>query len=255
MNRDLLLDLIPAYSIGALDDDERIALETLLKTDAEAQQILAEYESIADLLAFTVPERPAPAHLKADLKARLAKRPKLLAKPQHIIEKEAEDLPKKNPRLMSLPTILIGSVAAIVLLVISFSFIMTQLNPELDPTEILFNDISEQSDVSRFGIASLVAENAEGELVVASNGDAVLRIASLPDATEEESYQLWIIDGDNVQSAGIFHWTTGHGPYFIPIEQSLSDIGTIAMTIEPFEGSPLGDEPTGDILFDVDLNS
>ncbi len=92
--------------------------------------------------------------------------------------------------------------------------------------------------------------------MVTSDGEqAILRIASLPDRNEDESYQLWVIDGENVQSAGLFYWATGHGPYFIPIQHPLSEIGTIAMTIEPLEGSPLGDAPTGDILFGVDVTS
>jgi len=72
MDRNDLLDLIPAYALGALDAEERAAVETLLATDAEAQQLLAEYQGVAETLMLTAPARPAPAHLQADLKARLA---------------------------------------------------------------------------------------------------------------------------------------------------------------------------------------
>ncbi|GAB5494550.1 MAG: anti-sigma factor [Phototrophicaceae bacterium] len=250
-----MLDLIPAYSIGALDDDERIALEKLLETDAEAQQQLQEYEEIAELLVFATPERSAPEHLKADLKARLAKRPKLVEKPEQAVTSDINVLPKENPPQPSLTIRLLTLAAAILILVLGLGFAMTQLNPDINANEVLYNDIVEQSNISRFELAALAAENAEGEFVVASNGDAVLRIESLPDTTEEESYQLWIIEGDSVQSAGLFHWDTGHGPYFISIEQPLSSIGTIAMTIEPLRGSPLGNAPTGDILFGVEVSS
>lgn len=251
MTREDLLNLIPAYAIGALDDDEQIALENLLQTDAEAQERLQDYTAIADILTFAVPERPAPAHLKADLKARLAARPKIVPKDTPV----QNITPSKSPGLLSFTSVAIAS-AAILLLVLGFWFVMTQLEPQLAPNEGLFNEIVAQANIDRFAVAPVSADDASGELVVASGGEqSVLRIASLPDISEDQSYQLWVITGDTVQSIGIFHWTTGHGPYFVPIQQPITEIGTIAMTIEPFEGSPLGNEPTGDILFGVEVAS
>ena len=69
--REELLNLIPAYAIGALDEQERIDFEAWLQTDPEAQAILADYQIVADHLVALAPLRPAPAHLQADLRQRL----------------------------------------------------------------------------------------------------------------------------------------------------------------------------------------
>ena len=57
MTRDDLLELIPAYALDALDTDERAEVDSLLTSDAEAQQLLADYEAVASALVFHVPER------------------------------------------------------------------------------------------------------------------------------------------------------------------------------------------------------
>src|SRR5262245_35245263 len=72
MDRNTLLDLIPAYALGALDADERAEVDAFLATDDEARTLLAEYQAFTDSLVFSVPARPAPAHLNADLRQRLA---------------------------------------------------------------------------------------------------------------------------------------------------------------------------------------
>jgi anti-sigma factor RsiW len=72
MNRDDLIDLIPAYALGALDADEKAEFETWLAGDLQAQALLAEYRQVADRLVIAAPLRAAPPHLQADLRRRLA---------------------------------------------------------------------------------------------------------------------------------------------------------------------------------------
>ena len=72
MDRDTLIDFIPAYALGALDADECDAVEALLRADAEAQTLLVEYEAVAAHVALLAPPQAPPAHLAADLRARLA---------------------------------------------------------------------------------------------------------------------------------------------------------------------------------------
>src|SRR5205085_5277677 len=72
MDRNILLDLIPAYALGALDPDERAEVEAFLATDDEARTLLAEYQAVTDAIVLTAPARRPPAHLNADLRQRLA---------------------------------------------------------------------------------------------------------------------------------------------------------------------------------------
>ena len=48
--REQLLNLVPSYAIGALDEDERAEFEAWLQHDQEAQALLADYLAVADHL-------------------------------------------------------------------------------------------------------------------------------------------------------------------------------------------------------------
>lgn len=264
INRDELLDLIPAYAIGALDEDERIELEALLKQDAEAQSLLQEYESMASILSFAVPQRPAPAHLRGDLQKRLTARRQNSAGDQteSLIEDIVPETEISQSRILPFPTTVISTVAAMLIVLIGFIFVVSSgiLNldntSELHPNELLYNNIVAEAGFERYAISPELADTANGELVVSADGSqAILQIASLPDTTDEESYQLWLISDEEVVSGGIFHWASGHGPYFIAIDHPVDDLLALGMTIEPFDGSPLGNSPTGERLFAVSVAS
>jgi len=253
MNRDELLELIPAYALDALDDDERIEVEALLNKDAEAQSLLQEYEDIAAILPFAVPQRPAPAHLRADLIARLSKPSVSLEEP---VAKKPETQPgiEQKSKVVPFPTnTLITAAAAILVVAIGLvAFLLNGNETSDNPNEILFNELIEQDGSQRFTISPGTASEATGELVFSADGSqAVLRISSLPDTTDEESYQLWLIGEEHTQSGGIFHWPDGHGPYYVLIDHPIDELVSVGMSIEPFEGSPLGNAPTGERLFGV----
>ncbi|MGJ3239136.1 MAG: anti-sigma factor domain-containing protein [Anaerolineae bacterium] len=261
MNRKQLFELIPAYAIGALDPDEQTELEAFIATDAEAQVRLQEYEAIASVLPFTTASKPAPADLKADLRKRLAARQSItvLEKPASlptqvapppVVDASPPPTPARMRMLYGLAT-----VAAVLVLVIGLMAVLQreQAQPTLS-SEDRYQQLIEQADSMRYDLTPDVATTAHGELVIAADGSlAVLHLASLPDTSEQESYQLWLITEGDVHSAGIFHWSTGSGPFFIPIEQALDDVVAIGMTIEPYEGSPLGDAPTGERLFAIEV--
>lgn len=247
MNREELLDLIPAYALDALDVDERVEIEALLKKDAEAQFLLQEYEAVAAILPFAVPHRPAPAHLRADLKARLAK-----PSPVAEVEKSPSGTAEKS-RILPFPTntIITLAVAMLVMAIGLVAFLMNDSGTTENPNEILYNQLIEQDGSQRFTLTPELASEATGELVYSADGtQAILRISELPDTTEEESYQLWLSDEDAIESGGIFHWADGHGPYYVLIDRPIEDIATVGMTIEPFEGSP-ENAPTSEQLFNV----
>src|ERR1041384_366173 len=75
MNDSTLFDLIPAYALGALSDEERARVEALLATSEEARTELRIYQEMLTGLAATVPARKAPAHLTEDFRHRLSASP------------------------------------------------------------------------------------------------------------------------------------------------------------------------------------
>ncbi|MEM9952452.1 MAG: anti-sigma factor [Chloroflexota bacterium] len=263
MNRNDLLDLIPAYALDALDADEKPLVEALLKDDTEAQQLLQEYQAVTSALAFHVPERPAPPHLRAGLQAKLAESRQQNADKTITVPTENRDTSSSAPasptNITRFPTtILLSVAAAVIVLVIGIvAFLNSNPTSAPSPNELLYNELFNAEGTSSYSVIPNVATDVTGELLVsADNSEAVLRIASLPDTTEEQSYQLWLITDDQFQSGGVFHWPTGHGPYFVGINPDLvGDIVTVGMTIEPFDGSPLGNEPSSEQLFSVEVTT
>jgi len=58
MTNEELTELLPAYVLGALEPDERRAVEHALAADPDAQALLAQYEASATSLAALAPLRP-----------------------------------------------------------------------------------------------------------------------------------------------------------------------------------------------------
>lgn len=249
MNRDELLELIPAYVLDALEEDERITVKAFIETDAEAQQLVQDYQAVTSVLPFAAPLHSAPSYLKADLQQRLAKR-------------QNESPPEKieiTQKIIRFPyKILLSSVAAIIIFAVGILLFVNQSSP-VEPTRvprglILYNEIIQQSSFQQFAVTPTGAKDSSGELVISEDGSqAVLRIAELPTIAENESYQLWLVREDSVESGGLFHWRTGHGPYYIImlLDHPTDEYIRFGMSIEPENGSPFPDAPSGIGLFRV----
>lgn len=249
MNREELLELIPAYALDALEDDERTMLEALLENDIEAQKLLADYEVISSILPLATPVHAAPSHLKSDLQERLAKRQKA-----NKIIKAAPSSAKKS--LSSQYRLFISSAAALIVMFLGI-FAYIKQNPEAtrEPKGlILYNEILAQSNYQKYEVTPTGAKNATGELVVSTDGsEAVLVIAQLPDLQEGQRYQLWLAREGNIESGGLYYWPTGQGPYYVvvPLDQPFREYIRFGMSIEPEAGSPLVNAPSGVGLFSV----
>jgi anti-sigma-K factor RskA len=75
MNQETVLQLLPAYAVGALDADEMLAVENFLEAERRFLAQVAAAEDAATLLAFTAPPALPPASVKQRLMSRLARDP------------------------------------------------------------------------------------------------------------------------------------------------------------------------------------
>jgi anti-sigma-K factor RskA len=217
MDRNDVLDLIPAYALGALDPAERAAVEALLATDAEAHQLLAEYQGVADDLALTTPARPAPAHLQADLKARLAAQ----RGPAVSVPSARPTLQKRSNPLW-LP--LIAAAAALVVIVGGIFLIRSTSNPNREHFERLVAMAGSQTFP--------ITEGATGEIVVAPDGRTAMRLTDLPDVPEDRLLQLWLVGADGSVTAGMtFDWRDPATVYYSSIP-SVVNYTAVAFSIE-----------------------
>jgi anti-sigma-K factor RskA len=255
MDRDTLLELIPAYALDALDDDERLEVATLLETDAEARQLLQDYRAVVEVLPLVVSARQAPASTRTGLQQRLAER-----RSNQTISTE-----KSVSKVRTLPRRWVGlGAAAAVFLVAIIGFVVVQLmnQPTEEERRIAFNRETYYALVETEGTQLIPiepqVEGLHGDLVISPDGEQViLRLAELPKLGENQAYQLWARDAVDLQSAGLFHWKDGHGPYYVMLElaKPIDQYQGFGMTIEPEAGSPLGNAPSGEGIWRLALAS
>ena len=126
MNDSTPFDLISAYALGALSNEERAQVEALLATSEEAREELRVYQAMLAGLATTIPPRKAPAHLTEDFRQRLGGSPKVLS---------------MTPRRSS-PARLIVALAAILIVAIGVLFVFRSINTDTDQQAIqrILND-------------------------------------------------------------------------------------------------------------------
>ncbi len=255
MDRDTLIDLIPAYALGALDADECDAVEALLRADAETQTLLAEYEAVAVHVALLAPPQAPPAHLAADLRARLAA--DRAARPAG--PRGARGSARRRGWSMGM----LAAAAAILVLAIAGALLLNRDEaPEatLMPPATLYRQILGQEGASRFAVVPDEGnETLIGELVVAARGDrAVLCMTHLPALSTDQVFQLWMIDQEGARtSGGVFTADPAGESVFlhVPFSAPVSAYQGLGVSIEPPGGSPYPDRPTGPRVFSVPLGS
>jgi anti-sigma-K factor RskA len=261
MEREQLLDLIPAYALGALDPDEQMALEAALPGDPEAQALLADYQQIAEHLVAMAPLQPAPAHLQTDLRQRLAaERPQAgPAAPQRRAPQPPVAPARRTPWLGRGDKIL-AAVAAVTMIAVAVVLLWGALSgddtPPSDPAG-LYAFLLEQPASTRYVVAAgEVSDAVSGELVVSATGEqAVLRTQALPAIGEGETFQIWLIDHEGARtSAGLFRPDQEDSTYVqVPLEQPIAAYQAVGVSLEPAGGSPFPDQPTGPRVLAVPL--
>jgi anti-sigma-K factor RskA len=253
-----LLNLIPAYAIGALDEDERADFEAWLQHDPEAQTLLADYQAVAAHLVVLAPLRAAPDHLQADLHQRLAASQggEAVAQP---VEKKPVVLQRPSRRRFAW-----GLAAAALLAVLIAAVLITQLNltddsnPPLDAAQ-LYAQLVAQPDANQYAIVPGEVDNAvSGNLIVSSDGiQAVLHVTYLPPLASDQTFQMWLVDSDGARtSAGLFQADTAQEALYIhvPFDRPVTAYNGVGVSLEPAGGSPYVDQPTGPRVLSVPLN-
>lgn len=242
MDKNELLDLIPAYALDALDPEERASVEALLAADEDARHLLAEYRQVAELLVFAAPGQPAPAHLTEDLRRRLAAR------------RGRSSLARRHRRWGRALLL----VAALLLLAVGAILVLTRPVTPPNPAE-RYATLAAQENALRIPLVPGEGqEQVSGELVAAPDGrQAVIQVVNLPPLGPDQTFQLWVrpVEGD-VYSGGLFRAEGSPEMYIVlPLgEQPLQRFAGFGVSIEPAGGSPYPDRPTGPRVFAVQLD-
>lgn len=253
MTHDELTALLPAYVVGALEPDERRAVEQALAADPAARALLADYQASAAALVALAPLRTAPEHLHADLQARLdARRPTRQPDAARLRRAPWRRLPRPAWVAAALVVVIAGGVLAALLLRRDDS-----APPAADGARALYSEIAALDHALRYAVVARdLKPDVSGELVASPDGRrAVIRVEGLPVLTEENVFQLWLVDDAGVRtSGGLFRQTDGDATYIeVPLAAPFDAYQRFGVSLEPAGGSPFPDRPTGPGVFSVAL--
>ena len=236
MNRDTLIEQLPAYAIGALDPAETAEVEALLEADEDARRRLAEYQAISVLLTLDVPLRQPSPDMKRGLLRQLS------------VEVQAPALvPRaRTPKYLMAVAVLFG------LLVIGLAALIFA-QPS---TQSLYQQITGQDGATRIALGGFMTADISGDLAISADGkQAIIRVQNLPPLADDQAFQLWLIDENGSVSGGIFRLAQGEAHYIaIPLQKSVFAYRRFGVSLEPAQGSPLGNRASGPRVFNVVLH-
>jgi anti-sigma factor RsiW len=228
-----VLEQLPAYALGSLDDDEAILVAKHLADCAACRAELHAYEAVADQLALTAP----PAALPVDLKRRLMER---VQTPRLKTGSQPQPQPRVAERGLGRRLLPVwGLVSLVLILVLAAS------------TLLLWQRVNRLEFVGPAGMRAVsvsgagTVPQASAFVVISVDGrSGALVVDQLPPLDSERQYQLWLIRDQERTSGAVFSTDErGYGGTRIRAPRSLLEYSDVSVTIEPKGGSP---SPTGE---------
>jgi anti-sigma-K factor RskA len=229
-------ELLGAYALDAVDDDERRRVEEHLALDPRAAREVQEHREVATMLAFTGMDAPAGVwdRIASALDERAPAPGRELARVLTI-----DRAARRGRRLRSMGTWLAVTAAAAVVAVVAVSVVDRRADAPGDPLQAALAAARNDRDTRA---AILVAEGADviAEAIVDEDGHGYLLASDLPTLGDDQTYQLWGVVGDDVISIGIL----GPNPEIetFTIE---ADVAAFAVTIERAGGVVSDGNPDG----------
>ena len=230
-----VLESLPAYALGSLDESEAKMVAQHLAGCHICRSELQAFQEVAGQIALTAPQ----AELAGDLKPRLMER-------IHGLN-QARARPKKwhfPERLV--PLVAIASLVLIAILAVSNLFLWQRL----DQLEVLAGPLGMRAVALQNTDA---APTASGFVIISADGEnGVLVVDELPELDAQREYQLWLVRNGSNTSAAVFSVDeSGYRGMRIESPQSLLVYSSVLVTIEPVGGSaePHGEQVLAGSLF------
>jgi anti-sigma-K factor RskA len=250
-----LRDLLPAYSIGATDPEETALVESLLDSCPEVIDELKDYQSLSRALLFTTPDAQPPAALHDRLMAaaqphsappQSASTQPMSAQPNGI----APDFgtPVKRSRVNH--WLAFAAVAAAALLLVSNVYWISRVNDYQQKQAEIVTLLTQQRDllaaagagsVNRVELVSTKSDGVEATVLYSPSGElGLLYSDQFPALSPDRTYQLWLIQGEQPVSAGLFQVDDdGRSVLLFRSSEPIDSYDAIAVSTEPASGSEL----------------
>jgi anti-sigma-K factor RskA len=234
-----VIDLIPGFALGCLDQEELLAVSQHLRHCAACRQELVDYRKVVDRLAESTPQRAVPSGLKARVVGQFEK----TAQPRPHPERPQPSRRATHPLL---PPVLVRSIgvglglAALVLVALLWSS-NTRLSQQIA-------NIQSRQATDSMHMVALVGTNdtpqTHGYIILFKDSNyGALAVENAPVLDTNHQYQVWLIQNGKRTSGGVFSVNEdGYGTLQITASQPLEAYQSFGITIEPAGGSP---GPTG----------
>ena len=236
-----VIDLLPAYALGSLDEAEIKLVEIHLVECEHCRLELFAYQEVIGELANTLPQQEPADQVKESLM-------------QQVLA--AADTPRQPTKSLSWwqqfwtkplsfsPILGIVALVAIIFLVVSNVVLWDQVGSMR---------ASQPQPMQVVALTGMDADPASsGLLIISSDREhGTLVVENLLDLGEDYQYQLWLIEDGQRTSAAVFSVDQdGYGSVWVSSPKPLGDYDSFGITIEPAGGSP---KPTGDKVLGGEL--
>jgi anti-sigma factor RsiW len=232
---------VPAYALGALDDPDRAEVERHVVHCAECREDLAAERAVADALALAVPQRTPPGRVRASL---------MRAVRSDRTEPRTSLLRRLFPA--PLPTAVGAASVATLAFAVSVSWglgLQSRIPAAATPVAAaIVSSPDYEWTIARAQMHRLTgsedAPEARGWIYVDPAVDQALLVAyKLPPLQPGLAYQLWLIEGGQRHSGGMFAVDAeGYGWLKVKSDKAIGAFEGVGVTIEPVHGSA---GPTG----------
>lgn len=239
-----IVERIPAYALHALDEDEAQQVAEHLAVCAHCRDELAAYEAAAARLAGAAPPAEPPAYVKDQLMAR--------------VEPDARPAPKARPAAQKArPTWwrrvqAVLRASALVWAPVSAALICGLLLVNvLMWRQVSLSSAREVVTVELMGTDT--APDANGVIAFApGQPEGVLVVSDLEPLSQDQQYQLWLIDREGNRDSGAVFSVDADGCANVDVSgyRALPGYVAFGVTVEPAGGSP---GPTGQQVLGSDL--
>jgi anti-sigma-K factor RskA len=219
-------ELTAGYALDALDADERRAYEAHLEGCEHCQQELESFWETTSALAVAASGAEPSAALRERILADVRAEP-----PQNVVPFE--------PRRRRLAPAL-GAVAAVAAVVaLGIGLWAASLSSDLDETRAALERAQANAAVlADPGARTVSLQAGEGRLVVGPDGRAVVVLEGLDPVSSDQTYELWIVPGGDLEQAnpaGLF--PGDEGLEVVGVEGTVRAGDLVAVTIEKAGGA------------------
>jgi anti-sigma factor RsiW len=195
MDRNDPEELLGAYALDAVSDEERRLVEQYLETNPRAAAELQQHREVAALIAFT--GSPAPDGLWARIAGELDER---APAPGPELARVLPMAGRRRPWVARTLSLAAAAAAAAIFAVVLVR--ATEPDSARNPIAQAIEDAREDRD-SRVSALRSPDGTLEVEAIVDQDGHGYLVAGSLPALPPDRSYQLWGVIDDEVISLGV----------------------------------------------------